>query len=231
MPVEPACVAAEGQRLLVLAGFFAGYAAILATPGPNLLAVAGIAALRGLRGVWPLCLGIALGAGTLNAAVLLFAFGLAADGAGWDRVARAIGALFLLHVAVSVARLRPPVLATTAAAEAAAPVERRRRGGGGLDRATAMGAGFLTAGTNPLTGTFFAGWHVGCVGSEPDRAALGLVVLGVCAIAFGFFLCVAALLARPGPRRAALAWHRPIRLGAAATLLVMSAATFRSALG
>jgi threonine/homoserine/homoserine lactone efflux protein len=223
MPLETVCLAAEGPRLQELVGFFAGYAMVLITPGPNLLAVAGIAALRGLRGVWPLCLGIGVGAGVLNAALLLFAFGLAADNSGWDRVGRAIGALFLLHVAVSVARLRPPM-------EEASPPVGGKRGRCETDHVTAMGAGFLIAATNPLTGTFFAAWHVGCLGATPDRAALGLVVLGVGGVAFGFFVGVAALLARPPARRGALAWHRPIRLGAAATLLLMSATAFHAAL-
>jgi hypothetical protein len=49
--------------------FLLAYLAILVTPGPNLLVIAGVAALRGLRGALPICLGIALGAGTLNAAL------------------------------------------------------------------------------------------------------------------------------------------------------------------
>lgn len=223
MPVETVCLAAESPRIQDLVGFFASYAVVLATPGPNLLAVAGIAALRGLRGVWPLCLGVGVGAGALNAALILFAFGLAADDAGWDRVARTIGALFLLYVAVSVARLQPP-------ADKASPPAGGKQSGCGIDHATALMAGLLTAATNPLTGTFFAAWHVGCLGATPNQAALGLVTLGVCVVAFGFFLSVAVLLARPPARRAALAWHRPIRLGAAATLLLMSAAAFRTAL-
>jgi hypothetical protein len=69
MAVETVCLSAQGPGVQELAKFFAGYVVVLATPGPNLLAVAGIAALRGLREVWSLCLGIALGAGALNAAL------------------------------------------------------------------------------------------------------------------------------------------------------------------
>ena len=227
MVMEAACVAAEGVRLELLAGFFAGYALLLATPGPNLLAVWGIAALRGLRGVWPLCLGIGLGAGALNASLLLFAFGLAADWAGWDKVGRVAGALFLLRVALSVARLPLPI----AVEDASVPAGGRRDGGCGIACAAALGAGFLTAVTNPMTGAFFAAWHLGCLGAAPDPAAACLMVLGVGAVAFGYFLTVAALLARPLARRAALAWHRPIRLCASAALLLMSAAALRAALG
>ena len=72
---------------------------------------------------------------------------------------------------------------------------------------------------------------MGCVGAAPDPAALGLAVLGVSALAFGATLGAAAMLARPGARRAALAWYRPIRLGAAAALLLLSANALRAALG
>ncbi|RYI99613.1 MAG: hypothetical protein EON47_16260, partial [Acetobacteraceae bacterium] len=49
--------------------FLLGYLVVLATPGPNLLVIGGVAAMRGMRGAVPLCLGVALGAGALSAAI------------------------------------------------------------------------------------------------------------------------------------------------------------------
>ena len=51
-----------------LADFVLACMLVLATPGPNMLLVGAAAALRGVAGVLPLCLGVALGAGVLSAA-------------------------------------------------------------------------------------------------------------------------------------------------------------------
>ena len=48
-----------------------GYAVVLATPGPNALAIGVVAALRGFAGAVPLCLGVACGVGTLAALLCL----------------------------------------------------------------------------------------------------------------------------------------------------------------
>jgi threonine/homoserine/homoserine lactone efflux protein len=62
----------ESQGLAV-AGFAAGYAAVLATPGPNVVAIGGLAALRGFRATLPLCAGIGTGA-LILAVYIQFAF-------------------------------------------------------------------------------------------------------------------------------------------------------------
>jgi hypothetical protein len=49
-------VAAAGRVLLA-------YAAVLAMPGPNALAIGAVAAAHGLAGAVPLCLGVACGGG------------------------------------------------------------------------------------------------------------------------------------------------------------------------
>ena len=128
-----------------LADFLLAYLLVLATPGPNMLLVGAAAALRGLRGALPLCLGVSLGAGALSAALLLLvavapegdAAGLGGDGAN----GRLLGAALLLWVAVAVARLPP--------------IEARRLGRGG-HAAAGFAAGFCTAATNPVSAAFFA---------------------------------------------------------------------------
>ena len=102
MLAELTAAASGNAELSLIVGFLAGYLVILVTPGPNMLAVAGIASLQGVRGAAPFCAGIALGAGALGAALLL-AIGAAADAVRtWEVAARMVGALLLLCVAVTV---------------------------------------------------------------------------------------------------------------------------------
>src|SRR3712207_2499490 len=100
-------MAPSSDHLRGLADFLLAYLLVLATPGPNMLLVGAVAALRGVTGALPLCLGVSLGAGALCGAVLLLLW-LAPDGAGLDRAGRLLGAALLLWVAVSVA-LRPSI--------------------------------------------------------------------------------------------------------------------------
>ena len=200
--------AALGEQLRILAGFFLGYGVILATPGPNMLAIGGIAALHGFRGALPICFGIAAGAGALSAALLLLAsLSEAAGMQGWDMAGRILGALLLLYVALTIARLEPP--------EPKAGAEHRR---GKAHGGAAFGAGFCTAAANPLTGAFFTAQFIGPLRITQGGMIAAITLLGVVAMALGFFLLVAALLAQPSARRAAVAWHRPIRLLAALAL-------------
>lgn len=203
-------MAALAEPLRRLGGFFLTYGAILVTPGPNMLAVGGIAALHGFRGALPICFGIASGIGALGAALLLLgALGEAAGiREGWDRAGRVLGALLLLCVALALVRLAPEP-------EAGAG---RRRGG------TAFGAGFCTAVANPVTAAFFAAQLLGPLRIARDGAVAALALSGVVAMAFGYSLVVAALLARPSARRLAVAWQRPIRLLAALALALWAGA-------
>jgi threonine/homoserine/homoserine lactone efflux protein len=194
----------------LLASFVAGYAAVLATPGPNLLAIGGIAALHGLRGAVPLCAGAALGAGCLGAAALVAA-GAAFGAPGFEAMARLAGSLLLGYVALTIAWRPAPQV--TQHGGASLP---------GISGIAAFGAGFCTAATNPLTGAFFAAQFLGPLGPGRGGTAGALAIPCVVVIALLFFLGMASLLARPVVRRAALAWHRPIRLGAAAVLTLLA---------
>ncbi len=190
--------------------FLLAYLAILVTPGPNLLVIAGVAALRGLRGALPICLGIALGAGTLNAALaatLLTAPVAMADRNGLGRMA---AATLLLVVAFAIGRTRPP---------GAGRAVRCAQG-------AEFGAGFCTALTNPITAAFFAAQLLG-----PLALADGLIPvlpLAVAATALAVSLGLATLLARPACQRFALAWQRPIRLVSAAMLVAMATSILAS---
>ncbi len=194
--------------MLELAKFLGGYLAVLAVPGPNLLAIGGMAALHGLRGAVPLCLGTALGAGVLSATLLFGAAQLGGDEAAkaWRMAGNLAGALLLLCVALLIAHQRPPE-----------PGAALPQGVG----AAALGAGFLNAATNPLTGAYFASQFFGPLSGL--GTLLAFVPLLVCVAALSFFLTLSGLLARPVFRATVVAWHRPIRLTAAAVLVFMSA--------
>lgn len=204
------------EAMLRLHEFLLGYLLVLATPGPNLLVIAGVAALRGWRGALPLCLGVSLGAGALNALVAATLGALAGAGAGaagWMAAGHLLGAALLLWVAVSVARSRPPD-----------PGLVQRRAAHGAE----FGAGFCTALTNPLTAAYFAAQFLGPLASA---GGLRLVVpLSVASTALAFFLGVAGLLSHPACRGAALAWHRPIRLAASIMLVLMATSLAHAAL-
>lgn len=225
MLADLATAAAWSGELRLIVGFLVGYVVVLATPGPNMLAVAGIAALRGVRGAVPFCAGVALGAGALGA-MLLFAVGVAADAVrNWDAALRAFGALLLLCIAVVIARTQPPT-------EEASTAAGRSRPGATAGCLAALGAGFCTAATNPTTGAFFAAQFLGPLGGAAHGGAATAVVMlmGVVATALAFFLIVATVLSVPAARRAALAWHQSIRVTAAGALVLMAGATVWSSI-
>jgi threonine/homoserine/homoserine lactone efflux protein len=199
----------------VLLGILGGYLLILAVPGPNMLAVGCLAALRGLRGTLPMIAGTALGTTTLALALLLLLLGDAGRRAAeLAPVGRGVAAMMLLCLA---AVLHPPPGALGAAPALAA----RRR----IDRhgIAAFLAGFWTAASNPITAAYFAAKFLGLAAGARPAAAGTLLLPGVAVLAFAYWLAVAALLARPSVQRRLRAHHRALRLVAAAALAAMAA--------
>ena len=177
----------------VLGQFLVGYLAVLAAPGPNMLAIGVLSALRGFRAVLPFVVGIATGAAAL-AIGLLVAFGFVDGGQEAARVARAIGGVLLLLVALRVLRAPAPVAPDAPAVAQSA--------GGAL---VGFGAGFATAATNPITATYFVSQFLGPL-ADDEVAPFAVPLAALEALAVGLF--VAHAFSRPGPRRAVLAWHR-----------------------
>jgi threonine/homoserine/homoserine lactone efflux protein len=193
-----------------LSEFIVGYLVILATPGPNLLAIGGMAALRGQRGALPICLGVAMGTGALGTTLLVAV--TIAPGDGWDRTGRLVGAGLLGWLAISVARQRPP--------DEGAPMRIR------VGKVAAFGAGFFTAVTNPMTAAFFAAQFLGPL--RDDEATIAVAPITAASMALVYFTGVAALLARPAFGATIQRWHQPIRLTAAAVLALMAFSTIRA---
>lgn len=180
-----------------LAGFALGYLALIASPGPNMFAIGSIAALRGFRGVLPLCVGIAAGAGALALALAL-AFELVGTDRGWERAGREIGALLLLLLAMRIAVAPSPGESPwpgCTGAVHARPCARLRhglpRGGrqsrdGGLLHRSVPGPGGRRRGAAPCPG---AGAAAGAARQYPYRCAARAACRaapGAAPLSFGF---------------------------------------------
>jgi len=191
------------NTLMPLAGFIVGYAAILITPGPNVLSIGAIAALRGLRATVPLCLGIALGAFVLAAAICA-AVSLGQDSPIVAQLSRTAASALLLYVAAQLLFRQPPKASGKQSLDLSA-----------RDAIATFLAGFATAATNPMTAAFFASQFLGALPDQATRiVALGLVPC----LAMSFGVTLGFALSRPFAQRAATVWHRPIRFVAAAVL-------------
>jgi threonine/homoserine/homoserine lactone efflux protein len=205
--------------LKTIMGFALSYAGILAIPGPNMLAIGGIAALRGRRAALPFCIGMAIGAGLL-ALVLHQTLSLSTPLRGVELPGRAAGALLLALMALQLLRQRAPVDEPGQAGQG--------RGEGPV--LVAFGAGLCIAATNPLTGAFFLSQFLGMVAQLPGPAQVCVLLL-VPLEALGIALLAASLLGSARARRTARAWHRPIRLLAAGALLALAARSLYSTVG
>jgi threonine efflux protein len=184
--------------------FVFGYTAVLAVPGPNMLAVGGLAALRGFRAAVPISLGVAAGATSL--ALFVDTATATVSTQHWKNLVQVFGAILLLYVAYRVVKLTP------------APSTRQRH----LHTPIAeFGAGFCTALTNPITAAFFAAEFGGRLVGAISSAMTALFT--VPAIALLVSLSVSGLLARPMVRRTVCVWHFPMRLGTASALASLAA--------
>ena len=201
--------------------FLTGYAGLLTAPAATILAVGGLAAVRGTAGAWPLCIGLALGAGMLAmGTAMMAALGHAPDPDGVLRTGRILGALMLVPMALSVLQGSP-------AAEAE---DSRRPAGYRFERAMALGAGFVLALSNPAAAAFLAAQFRGPLSGAVN--GLGPVIVGyaIAFVALGFFMLIALLLSRPRTRRALMARERLAQLGAAAALLLCASTILWQAL-
>ena len=203
MPGPEALLPAAVQTKLAL-----GYLAVLAAPGPNMLAIGALAALRGFRGVLPVCCGIAAGVGCLALALYL-GCGLLIQIEGLDAATRVAGGAMLLLVALRVIRAPCPCPPTNAP-QGAAPAAAR----------SGFVVGFLTALTNPVTAAYFIAQFLGPLGNAqaawaaaPVAAALALLV----------GLGITRMFGSAAMRRIALVHHRAVCLLSGAALSVLAA--------
>ncbi len=176
--------------------FIAAYALLLAVPGPNVIAVAGQAALYGKRATLPYSVGVALGAAVLFAAVA-FGRGMLGPVGELSRLA----AFALLFVAWNIARagMREP-----------SPEQRR----------LAVGAGFMLAVTNPVTFAFFVAQVLST--HVMDTAECAVITAIVPAMALGNACLMAFLFSQPWVRARVLRHRRVFALGTASCLALLA---------
>ena len=174
--------------LAVPVGYFATYLLILATPGPNVLATGGFAALHGFGATLPLAAGVGLGAAA-QGFVFFAGVGLLPSGGSWEVAGRGFSALLLAMMGWRALRSGPR-LCSAASLAAKWPTDWR----------TDLTIGFCTASSNPITGLFFAAQFVGPAGDLPWFAGFPLLAAtGI--FAFIWALTVAAMFSQDAIRR------------------------------
>jgi homoserine/homoserine lactone efflux protein len=188
-----------------LPAFVLGYAAILAVPGPNMLALGGLAALRGFHAAAPFALGAASGATALAVATQAAIAVLAEP--SWVFAVRGAGVLLLVVLALRIFFRSRAMTDGNGRASTSLVVE--------------AGTGFCTALGNPITIAYFAAEYA----SFPAASPIGFTVAAIVAVPLTsatFYLGICALLAAPGIRRIAVMKERLIRCATAAVLIVMA---------
>jgi threonine/homoserine/homoserine lactone efflux protein len=191
--------------------FVMGYAAILAVPGPNVLTLGALTALRGTRSSVPVCLGMAAGASFLAGSIAM-ANGMAPH-SSLTQLLQVTGAAAVVFVAYRLVIQGPGISPTSSSV----PVPLAE-----------FSMGFCTAATNPITAGYFAVQFAGPMASgarSPLQAAATVSL-----VSFGVMLGLAALLARRSVREHAIAWHRPIRVGLAMFLVLIAGMLVRGAM-
>ena len=194
-----------------LCQFAMGYAVILAVPGPNVLTLGALTALRGMRSAVPVCLGMATGASLLAGSIAM-ANGMAPH-SSLTQLVQILGAAAVVFIAYRLMTRGPRP--STPPSSAPLPLAE-------------FSMGFCTAATNPITAGYFAVQFAGPMTKGPGSALGAAVVVSV--VSFAVMLGLAALLARRSVREHALAWHRPIRVGLALLLVLMAGMMVRGAM-
>jgi len=193
-----------GLVLTQLPAFILGYTAILAVPGPNLLALSGLAALRGFHAAAPFALGAASGA-TALALVTQVAVAVVAQ-SSWVLAVRGAGVLLLVVLALRI--LRSKAISD---------------GCGRMPNSSIveLGTGFCTAISNPVTIAYFTAEYASFPAAWPTALTIA-VLLAVPLTSATFYLAICALLAAPSVRRVALMRERCIRWTTASILIVLA---------
>jgi threonine/homoserine/homoserine lactone efflux protein len=171
-----------------LGAFMLGYLLIMASPGPNMVAIGTIAALEGLTSALPMIAGIAFGVGGLASFVLAVSELMQVE--TLSPALQFLAGLMLLAVAWAVSRARN--FAQTEGAGSA------RRSSQGL---ALFLAGFSTAASNPITIAYFAAALVPISRATVAEggSTIGMVIVITAAAALFWFAC-AVLMARPTMR-------------------------------
>lgn len=190
---------------------WAGYAVVIAIPGPNMMLVGAIAACRGFRGVVPMMFGIGAGAGLLVATICCIV-GQAVDlGALRDWLTVGSSAL-LLFIAFR--------LGKTKLLSATHPDQGRRNAW--TEILTGVSGGLL----NPITASYFSSYLLGHDSARMLECSPAVLSAGVFVIAVVKLSLVALLLSRQRARMWVCGHLRFIRLGAASVVTILAGTSF-----
>ena len=204
-----------------LGAFMLGYLLIMASPGPNMVAIGTIAALEGLASALPMITGIAFGVGVLASFVLAVSELMQVE--SLSPALQFLAGLMLLAVAWAVSRSR-----NFAQTEGAANPRRSSQG------LALFLAGFTTAASNPITIAYFAAALVpisrAMVAEGGSSPTIVIIIIIVIAAALFWFAC-AVLMARPTMRGFVRKREGLIRAVAAMLIAVIALPMLLGALG
>ena len=202
-----------------LGAFMLGYLLIMASPGPNMVAIGTLAALEGLASALPMIAGIACGAGGLASFVLAVSELMQVE--TLSPALQFLAGLMLLTVAWAVSRTR-----NFAQTEGAANPRRSSQG------LALFLAGFSTAASNPITIAYFAAalGPIGRASVAEGGSTIGIVIIITAAAALFWFAC-AVLMARPTMRGFVRKREGLIRAVAAMLIAVIAFPMLLGALG
>jgi threonine/homoserine/homoserine lactone efflux protein len=182
-----------------------GYAGILLTPGPSFFMAASLVGLHGRAVALPLCIGLALGAMSLVTLCLFASHAAVVLTHGDDLVRRLVAAATLAATGVSILRLRTP--GTTESRHG--PI---------------FALGYVTALTNPVTGSYFLGFALAKAQGAP-LVDLMAVVAVTPLIGFLVMRAWAEFFACRPARAALLRAFRPIKWVVGCSFCVFGVAT------
>jgi threonine/homoserine/homoserine lactone efflux protein len=198
-------------RINLLIVFAIGYAGILLTPGPSLFLTASLVGLHGRAIALPLCIGLALGAMSLVTLCLFASHAAIVLTHEDDFVRRLVAAATLAATGVSILRLKAPGTAE-------------------LRRGPIFALGYVTALTNPVTGSYFVGFALTRAQAAP---LVDLIAIAALAPLIGFLVMRAwaeFFACRPA-RVALLRAFRPIKWAVGCAFCVLGVATAAPLLG
>jgi threonine/homoserine/homoserine lactone efflux protein len=190
----------------VLVSYFAAYALVLATPGPNMLVIGALAALKGVGSVLPIAFGLGIGGAALGAAMYFMA-GLIPAGSSWHILECLISSLLLAWLGVRLIRA-----ASTSPSNA--PTNRS-------EQSAQFALGLSTALSNPVTLAFFASQMIGPL-SDRGIGIIGPLLLITGLLALAKALVVATMFSHPVMRQRLVRWFRPASIGIGLSFLALA---------
>lgn len=200
-------VTTAASQMTAAAPFLGSYAAMIITPDPLDLAIASMAALRGVSRALPMIAGIAAGTAVLAGAALF-----AGDSLSGILPAHLMDALAALAMLVLALRIG---LSNPFADSAATSIPGQRR---------LAAAGFMLSILDPVFVTFLIAGFAGSLqplvhGGDGWTIVVALTLIDLC-----WLLVIASLMSRSHMRRMVRRWHVPVRLCSALALAALTIA-------